>query len=263
MKRFKNALFLIDEQFDFCDPKGSLFVNGADKNSIKINRFIERNKFKIDYIGLTMDNHQVNDISHPSFWQDKDGNYPNPFTIISVSDVMSGTWIPRFATNKAIKYIKDLENQGEFPHCIWPEHCIIGSQGASFVEPITNAIKSWCRTNGNFYQVITKGIHPLTEHFGAFRANIPIKGRPETQLNLNLIRTLEKFENIYFAGEAKSHCVANTLKQAMEFPELAKKIIILDDCMSNITGFDHIADNIYSDARSIGVKFENGDGILI
>jgi nicotinamidase-related amidase len=54
-----------------------------------------------------------------------------------------------------------------------------------------------------------------------------------------------------------SHCVANTLKQAMEYtPELAKKFIILTDCMSNVTGFEHIADKIYDDAKNLGIRFD-------
>jgi nicotinamidase-related amidase len=70
-----------------------------------------------------------------------------------------------------------------------------------------------------------------------------------------LIKTLEEYETVYFAGEAMSHCVANTLKQAMQFPELAKKFVILTDCMSNVKGFEHIADDIYAEAKALGIKF--------
>lgn len=86
----KIALLIIDGQFDFCNPQGSLFVQGADTDMVRVGDFIKKNEKRIDFIGLTMDSHQVNDISHPSFWMDKDGNYPNPFTIISVADVLSG-----------------------------------------------------------------------------------------------------------------------------------------------------------------------------
>ena len=259
----KNALLIIDAQFDFCDPTGALFVAGADADMVRLGNFIQNNEKQIDFIGLTMDSHQVNDISHPSFWVDKDGNNPNPFTIISHADILAGTWAPRFYPNEAIKYIEELEKQGEFPHCIWPDHCIIGSKGASFVDSIVNPLKSWSKVNGGFYQVVTKGTHPLTEHFGAFRANVPIEGRPETQLNFNLIKTLEKFDNVYFAGEAMSHCVANTLKQAMEFPDLAKKFVILTDCMANVTGFENIADKIYADAKAMGVRFEVSTNVVL
>ena len=257
----KVAVLIIDGQFDFCDPRGSLYVSGAEEDMVRVGNFITKNEKKIDFIGLTMDSHQVNDISHPSCWVDKDGNFPNPFTAITTNDVLTGVWSPRFAPNEAIKYVEELEKQGEFPHLIWPEHCIIGTKGASFVDSIMLPIQSWCRANGSFYQVVTKGTYPLTEHFGAFRANVPVEGKPETQLNFGLVKKLEEFETIYFSGQAKSHCVANTLKQAMEFPELAKKFVILTDCMSNVSGFEHNADKIYDDARAMGIRFETSVNI--
>lgn len=256
----KIALLVIDGQNDFCTVNGSLFVAGATDDMNRVSGFILKNKKAIDYIALTQDNHQVIDISHPSFWQDKNGNFPNPFTIITTKDVNEGIWSPRFAPLEAIKYIEQLETQAEFPHCIWPEHCIIGSEGAAFIPVLMDAVKEWAR-QGRFYQVVAKGTNPLTEHFGAFRANIPIQNRPETQLNQKLIQTLESYDNIFFAGEAKSHCVANTLKQALDFPDLAKKFIILEDCMSNVTGFEHLADKIYDDAVKVGVTFEKSTNI--
>lgn len=261
MKKSKIALLIIDAQFDFCDPRGSLFVKGADQDMIRLGEFIKTHEKEIDFIGMTMDSHQVIDISHPSFWQNKNGNFPSPFTIISSADVQSGVWTPRFAPIEAVKYIDELEKQGEFPHCIWPEHCVIGTKGASFVDSVMDSVLSWCRTNGAFHQVVTKGTYPTTEHFGAFRANIPVEGRPETQMNLNLIKTLEKYEKVYFVGEAQSHCVANTMKQALAFPDLAKKFIVLEDCMSPVTGFEHIADQIYTDAKAAGVQFTTSKNV--
>lgn len=258
-----NALLIIDAQYDFCDPSGSLFVNGADADMVRLGNFIDKNSKSIDFIGLTLDSHQVIDISHPSFWVDKDGNYPSPFTVITNDDVLTGKWSPRFAPNEAIKYIDSLEKDGNFPHVIWPEHCLIGTKGASFVDSVMLPIKQWCKTNASFYQVVAKGTYPLTEHFGAFRANVPVQGRPETQLNMGLIKTLEEYENVYVSGQAKSHCVANTILQAMEFPELAKKFVILTDCMSNVTGYEHIADKIYADAKAMGIRFSlSTDAIL-
>ncbi len=258
----KIALLIIDGQNDFCSPKGSLFVHGAEEDMARVTEFIKKNKKKIDYLALTQDNHQIIDISHPSFWQDKDGNFPNPFTIISAKDVNEGKWSPRFAPLEAIKYVEELEKQGEFPHCIWPEHCIIGSEGAAFIPVLMDAVKEWAR-QGRFYQVVAKGTNPLTEHFGAFRANIPIQNRPETQLNQKLIQTLESYDVVYFAGEAKSHCVANTLKQACDFPDLAKKFVILEDCMSNVTGFEHLADAIYDNAIKLGVTFQKSINVKL
>ncbi len=262
----KNALLIIDPQNSFCNPgdaqgngRGSLFVNNADKDMIKLSNWIKANSKKIDYIGITLDSHQPNDIAHPSFWQDKDGNFPPPFTFITSKDAENGTWTPRFDPPRCLKYLKDLEAQGEYPHVIWPAHCLIGSEGAAIFQPLMDSITDWTK-DGKFYQTVTKGTYPFSEHFGAFTAQIPDPERPETQLNQALIKTLSTYQNVYLSGEARSHCVANSLKQVMkEAPALASKFIILEDTMSNVTGFEKLADPIYEHAKQMGVRFSTTD----
>jgi nicotinamidase/pyrazinamidase len=257
----QNALLIIDAQYDFCNPKGALFVEGADADMKRLANWIKANKSKIEHISVTIDNHPVNDISHPSFWQDCHGNFPNPFTTISVQDIHEGKWVPRFYHKEAIHYVESLEQQGEFEHFIWPYHCLIGSRGAAIDENIMEALIEWT-SDGKFYQVVTKGTNPLTEHFGIFRANIPIANRPETQLNQALIDLLGKYQNVFLAGEAKSHCIANSLKQAMEVaPSLAQKFIILEDCMSDVTGLGQLGTPIFEKARNMGIRFEKSTNV--
>jgi nicotinamidase-related amidase len=255
--RKKNAMLIIDAQYDFCNPNGALFVKGADEDMLRLKKFIIDNQDKIDHICVTLDSHPVNDISHPAFWQDKDGNFPPPFTQITLKEVQAGKWTPRFYPKEAMKYLADLEAQGQFPHFIWPEHCLTGSKGASLDDNLMEALKTWTR-GGKFYQAVTKGTYPLTEHFGIFSAQIPVADRPETQLNQSLIKTLESYQNVFLAGEAKSHCVATSLKQAMDYaPDLASKMVILEDTMSDVTGLEHLGKPIYDEARKKGIRFTN------
>jgi nicotinamidase-related amidase len=258
-----NALLIIDAQNDFVLPTGNLPVAGADADMNRLASFITKNKKEISYIGMTLDSHHVIDISHPAFWQDKDGNSAKPFTLITPEDVNAGVWSPRYAPIEAVRYINELEKQGEYAHVIWPEHCIIGSTGAAIYKPVMDAVIEWSRQN-RFFGAFTKGTNPLTEHFGAFRANVPIKDRPETQVNYDLINTLNSYRNIYFAGEAQSHCVGNSLKQAIEIvPDLAKKFVILTDCMSPVTGFETLADPIFEDAKKLGIRFAKSTDITL
>ncbi len=251
----KNALLIIDPQNSFCHPGGSLFVQNADKDMERLAKWILDNQQNLDFIGITLDSHQPNDIAHPSFWQDKNGKFPAPFTMISAEDVEKGIWSPRFDPKRCLDYLKSLEAQGEFKHIIWPEHCVIGSEGAAIYEPLMNAIIEWTK-KGKFYQTVAKGTYPFSEHFGAFQAQIPDPKRPETQLNQGLIKTLEEYQNVYLAGEARSHCVATSLKQVItEAPSLASKFVILEDAMSNVTGFETIADPIYLKAKQKGIRF--------
>lgn len=259
----QNAILIIDAQYDFCNPKGSLFVTGADADMKRLAAWIKSNKGKIDHISVTMDSHPVNDISHPSFWQDKNGNFPDPFTPITAKEIKDGKWSPRFFPKEAINYVQTLEMQGEFGHFIWPYHCLVGSRGAALDDNIMEALIEWTK-DGKFYQVVAKGTYPLTEHFGIFRANVPVANRPETQLNQTLIETLEKYQNVYLAGEAKSHCVANSLKQAMEeAPNLASKFVILEDCMSDVTGLSHLGTPIYTKAKAQGIRFTKSSDLIL
>ncbi len=258
----KHALLTIDPQNSFCNPGdtagngiGSLYVPGADADMKRLADWIIAEKSNLDYIGITLDSHQPNDIAHPSFWQDKDGNFAPPFTVITSNDVETGKWAARFDPQRCLKYLKDLEAQGEYPHLIWPPHCLIGSEGAAVYQPLMDAIQEWT-VKGKFYQTVAKGTYPFSEHFGAFMAQIPDAQRPETQLNQALIKTLSTYQNVYLSGEARSHCVANSLKQVMnEATELAEKFIILEDTMSNVPGFETLADPIYTQAKQTGVQF--------
>jgi nicotinamidase-related amidase len=251
----QHAFLIIDAQYDFCHPNGALYVPGAEKDMERLSRFISANAPKIDHICITLDSHPVNDISHPSFWQDKNGKFPAPFTQITLADVQGGQWTPRFFPKEAIKYLEELEKQGQFPHLIWPEHCLIGSKGNALDDQLMTALVDWTR-QGKYYQAVTKGTYPLTEHFGIFMAQIPVADRPETQLNQSLIKTLENYQNVYVAGEAKSHCVATSIKQALDYaPGLANKMVIIEDCMSDVPNLGHLGQPIYEEAKKRNIRF--------
>jgi nicotinamidase/pyrazinamidase len=245
---------IIDMQYDFCSPEGTLYVNGAKEDVLRLADFISRNDERIGHIILTQDYHDVIDISHPAFWEDKKGRHPEPFTGINLKKILAGSWQPRFHKGQAIEYIRKLETQGEFPHTIWPEHCIKGSRGAAIADEIMEPVKNWAR-KGRIFDVVIKGTHPLTEHFGALKANVPVAGSPETHLNTALADKLINARTIYIAGEARSHCVATTVKQMLHLAGLSKKLVILEDCMSDVTGFEKLALPIYKKAKAEGAKF--------
>jgi nicotinamidase-related amidase len=249
----KILLLIIDMQNDFCQPDGSLYVKGAEKDVSRLSKFIRKNSESIHNVIFTQDYHNVVDISHPVFWEDKHGNPPPPFTEITVKQLLGGIWKPRFQKEKAIDYVRKLEKNGEFHHTIWPEHCIIGSQGAAICDGVLEPVKDWAR-KGNFYEVITKGTHPLTEHFGALKANVPVPGSPETNINTDLVNKLSSASRIYIAGEAKSHCVATTIRQIIHISGLARKLHIIEDCSTSIAGFEELAVPVYEKALSEGAK---------
>lgn len=260
----KIALLLIDPQFDFCHPQGALYVPGADQDVIRIAQFIDDYSSKIHQLIITLDKHQVIDISHPGFWTNDDGALPDPFTVITASDVDNLNWIPKFNPGYVRNYLHKLEDQGQFQHIIWPEHCLIGTKGAAIDDTISSAVIRWVHREGRNYKTITKGQHPYTEHFGAFRAQLPVHGAPDTELNTKLLDSLKPFDKIILAGEARSHCVATSLAQIMQYaPGLVSKLIVLTDCMSDVTGLGHLAEPIYTQALADGVKFTKSNNLFL
>ena len=258
----KVSLFVIDPQNDFCSKRGSLYIPGADEDNERLTKWILINKKIIDQVFVTMDSHYTIDISHPKFWINNEGENPDAFTIIKAQDIIDGIWKPAydmFNEGVTLTYLENLKSQGEFEHCIWPEHCITGTWGQAIDTVINGGLREWVLAGdeARFVRYITKGSHPMTEHFGAFKAQVALSNAPETHINMELIEHLDKFDIIYLAGQAKSHCVANTLKQIMDLSEsIAKKFVILEDTMSNVVGFENISDPIYDRAKKLGIKFE-------
>jgi nicotinamidase-related amidase len=193
--RKKNLLLIIDMQHDFAANGGSLYVPGAEEDVLRVAKVIVKHDKAIDHIIFTQDTHHVLDISHPGFWRNEKGESPEPFTEIKSMQVAKGEWIPIEDTGYVLNYLENLEAKGEFPHVVWPEHCLIGSVGHALVPPLVEKAADWAR-KGRRYEVVQKGINPMTEHFGALRANVPIDDAPETQLNMALVDQLHQFENI-------------------------------------------------------------------
>ena len=89
------TLLLVDVQKDF-HPGGSLAIPTAGEDAERIAKLIRDHASKIDRVVATMDSHQKLHIAHPGFWRSGEtGEHPNPFTLISSSDVAAGKWIPR------------------------------------------------------------------------------------------------------------------------------------------------------------------------
>ncbi len=248
-----HVLLIIDAQYDFCNSNGALYVSGAEKDMERLANFIKNNKQNIDHICLTLDSHPYVHISHPCYWKSAEGFHPQPFTIITSSEVEQGKWIALYETAYSLEYLKKLEAQGQFSHVIWPYHCIAGTLGFTIINELMEAIKEWSIHKGKPHQAVLKGGNPFTEHFGIFAANIPIENQKDTLPNEELLQQLNQYSNIYIAGEARSHCVATSLNQILQLkPDMAKKVLIIEDCMSDVTGFEHQADPIYEKAVSMG-----------
>ncbi len=235
----KIHLLVIDPQHDFCDPSGSLFVPGATEDIERLAALVNRIGDKLDDIHCTLDSHHLIDIAHPGWWKDRDGNHPDPFTIIPASDVRDGVWttsVPGFF-RRSSEYVEKLEANDRYPLCIWPPHCLIGSRGATVMPGLFSEFLSWETDGPGMVHYVTKGSNPFTEHYSGVQADVPDPSDPTTMLNVDLINTLETATTILISGEAGSHCVANTVTDIADNfgnTDYVKKFVLLTDTVSPV-----------------------------
>ena len=248
---------IIDPQNDFCNPKGALFVTGADKDSERLAECITRLSDQINDIHVTLDSHHFVDIAHPIFWINDKGDHPAPFTLISKKDVMDGKWYPKNPTwsKRALDYVTSLEVNKRYLLCIWPPHCLIGSWGHNVVDPVYKAITEW-EKKFNLVDYVTKGSNLFTEHYSAVQADVPDAKDPGTSLNIQLIKILQDAPLIALSGEALSHCVANTVRDiANNFGEdNIKKMVLLIDTTSSVPGFEQMGEDFLKEMTRRGMQ---------
>ena len=254
----KIHLVVIDPQVDFCDPKGNLYVKGAEKDMERLAGLVKRLKKKLDDVHVTLDSHHLVHITHPIFWKNSAGASPNPFTIISAQDVRDGSWTTtKPSLFKAAKYyVEQLEKNARYPLCIWPPHCLIGSLGQTVYPVLNDALMEWCR---DFAAVdfVTKGSNILTEHYSAIVADVPDANDPGTQMNVNFLNTINEADLVLLAGEARSHCLANTGRDACNYfsdDSLVKKLVLLTDATSDVTGFEQYGEQFVKDMTARGMQ---------
>ncbi len=259
-------LLVIDPQNDFCDPGGSLYVPGAERDMDRLALLVHRLRDKLADVHITLDSHRKVDIAHPIWFVDSDGHHPDPFTSITAADMTGGAWtttVPAFR-DRTLAYLRALETGGRYPHVIWPYHCLIGSGGHAVWPRLFEAVAEWEERFAT-PDIVTKGSNPFTEHFSAVRAEVPDPEDPTTQLNAGLIATLEDADVVLLAGEARSHCLANTVRDitsALTDPGTIEKLILLTDATSDVPGFEALGDSFVRDLCARGLKTSTTDRFL-
>jgi nicotinamidase-related amidase len=267
-KGLKVELLVIDPQNDFCDPAGSLYVPGADKDIERLADMVSRLKPKLHDIHVTLDTHRLVDIAHPIFWVNSDGEHPAPFTIISVDDVSNGTWYsfdPSETTQKRAKeYVENLATNDRYPLCIWPPHCLIGTWGHNVHPDLTVPLLEWEKGYAAV-DYVTKGSNPWSEHYSAVQADVPDPEDPSTMLNTQLIQILQEADIIPVAGQAITHCVANTVRDiANNFgEENIKKLVLLEDASSPVPGFEQMGTDFVTEMKARGMQITTTDTFMI
>jgi len=260
----KKVLVIIDPQNDFMDiEKAALPVIGAAKDMDRIANLINTVGDSFYDIQITLDSHHNYHIAHPMFFINSNGDHPTPGTQISVKDIRDGVWRAKIQVHQKLllEYVEELEANGKYTLTVWNPHCLIGSWGHQVYSPLFESLSAWEIRNTAIVGKTTKGSNWSTEHYSAVKADIERPDDVSTLLNVNFIQTLMDADRVYFAGEASSHCVANTVRDIVDNFGTASldNLYLIKDAMSavvipNVVSFQSLADDFFTDMKGKGLN---------
>lgn len=245
----KIAFIGIDIQNSFM-PNGELGIEEADKDVKRIVNFIWENMDKITKFYVTLDSHRVFHIFMPSWWSDKNGNPPKPFTVITPEDIENKKWTPCYNQNETLECLKFLKR----PLVVWNYHTIEGTEGESLERNFANILYFHSRYRESEITFIKKGFSKESERYGAFKPEY----NPNFENEDKIVNEIWNYDKIIFAGEARSHCLLESINQFIEGKEenkeLMKKIYILEDCSADIIGFEEYSKTSYDRLKKLGIN---------
>lgn len=237
MENAKRILVIVDPQNDFCDHRGSLYVEGAYADVKRLARHIAADCRYTDII-VSLDSHDITAIFHPGFWLDEGGCPPQPYTQITAEDFSCGKWRVASPENRgaAERTFKAMEAKKNEVLMVWPEHCVISTWGHNISDVLREALSVWRGKTGKAVRYLFKGENPYTDQFSIFEGLDDTY--PDTAFNTGLFDTLAGAASVIFTGEALTHCVAESVFSYMD--RLAGKkqeVTLLTDCCSPVAGF--------------------------
>jgi nicotinamidase-related amidase len=279
----KVGLIIIDGQKDFCEG-GKLAVTGGNECLEKVSDMIDRIGDKLYNIDLTFDAHHQHHIAHSCMWVDNDGNNPPPFTLMTPADVI-GTGAQYRAANIGYmatqeKYIQELAKRNDsreamgllrIEHCIWPEHCLIGTDGMSLNERLLQSIMAWELKKKRPTNKTTKGSFMFAEHFSVFKAEVPNDLDPATKTNMHLINNLSSLDMLAWAGLAKDYCLMNSfIDFILELSggdqkiaeDISKKMVFIEDGTASVGAVPALADKFDEFLTKWGVERVKAEDFL-
>lgn len=259
----RTLLLLVDLQKDFCFPEGALYVAGRDgRGALDDNRriasFLYRNLDRVSATLSTFDSHLPHHVFSPSFWVGEGGEELTAHRTLQAADIRSGRARPRpelaswisggdveWLSRQAQHYCDELERRGRYALYLWPPHCLVGSPGHAMVGVVQEARLFHAYARRAEAQVEIKGLNLLTEHYSVLAPEITTAhdGTPLAAGASDLAERLLEADRLVIAGQASSHCVKNTLEDLLRSieardPDLARKVYVLEDCMSPVVVAD-------------------------
>ncbi|MCA9915451.1 MAG: cysteine hydrolase family protein [Anaerolineae bacterium] len=258
----RTVLLLIDEQVDFIHEDGALSVPGAVDDTRRIIEWIFSNLDGITDIVASLDSHVPIQIFSPAWWVDADGNHPSPYTVVTSEEVHQGKWQPLYEVDWSKEYVERLEENAKKQLMIWPYHTLIGTPGHTITPALYEAIVYHSAARQSQPNMVIKGTIPKTEHYSIFEPEVKSDDLQGGGLNRDLLEDLASYDRIYVTGQAKSHCVLESVTSMMRYfedrPEVIQKIHLIEDATSSVVSpgidFEALAVEAYDQFAEHGLQ---------
>ncbi len=264
------VLLLVDAQVDFIHAEGSLAVPGAVDDARRTAEWIFEHVAEITAIKASLDSHVPRQIFYPTWWINDEGEHPDPHTPITEEDVDNETWRPVHEPEWSVAYVHRLQEEAKKDLMIWPYHTMIGTEGHTMMPALYEAVmyQSAARTTQPTF--LQKGNIAKTEYYSLLEPEVKVPEDPRGRFNQEFMDELLEYDLIYLAGQAKSHCVLETVSSIMrrygDDPEAVRKLRVLEDCTSSVAhpeiDFEAMANETYNRFEEHGLKrVTSGDPI--
>ena len=236
--RLRTLLLLVDAQVDFVHEDGALAVPGAVADTARTIEWLYANAGEVTAIACSLDTHVPQQIFFSSWWSGPDGEAPPPFTPIAARDVDEGRWTPRVHPEWSRAYVHRLEEDARKELMIWPFHTMLGTPGHALEPSLYQAVAWHAAARSTHPTLLPKGSLPLTEHYSILEPEVRVPEDPRGMPNEVFLEEILGFDRIFVAGQARSHCVLETLRSVVrrygDRPDLLGKFRLLLDCTSSV-----------------------------
>jgi nicotinamidase-related amidase len=258
----RTILLLVDVQVDFVHTDGALSVPGAIDDTRRTIEWIFNNVNRITTIAASLDSHVPIQIFFPTWWVDENDTHPAPYTVIRGVDVAAGKWRPQYDVAWSVEYVEQLEELSKKELMIWPYHTLIGTPGHGLTPALYEAIAFHAAARQTQPIFLSKGTIAKTEYYSMLEPEVKVPDHPLGTLNTDFLDMLAGYDKIYVAGQAKSHCVLETVTSMMRYfddqPKVINKVRILSDCMSSVAhptiNFDLMANRQFAAFAARGLQ---------
>lgn len=235
----RTLLLLIDEQVDFVHEDGALSVPGAVDDTQRMIEWLFEHLGEVTTIAASLDTHTPMQIFYPGWWADVVGGHPDPYTLITAKDVDSGRWRPTVERRWSTNYVHQLESDSRKILAIWPYHTMLGTPGHAITPALYEAIVYHGAARSTSPEFLIKGTIPQTEHYSILEPEVKVTDRPNGTFNIPFADMIGSYDRVYIAGQAKSHCVLETLRSLIDYfaetqPEVIKRWRLLTDATSSV-----------------------------